>query len=98
MRTAVAEIPHGGRVIFISRSEPPPQFAELRAKQAMDLVEWSELRFTRAEVSGLLKRVAPGKWPKNIIDQLHENSDGWAAGLVLLSEQLRTQGESSLDR
>jgi DNA-binding SARP family transcriptional activator len=88
MRAALAEMPIEGRMIFISRSEPPAQFADLRAKQAMELVDWSELRFSGTEVNGLVKRLAPGKWSKAAIDKLHDASDGWVAGLILLLEQL----------
>ena len=35
MREALAEIPTGGRLIFISRSEPPPAFARHRALEPL---------------------------------------------------------------
>ncbi|HZD42081.1 MAG TPA: hypothetical protein VE131_15265 [Terriglobales bacterium] len=88
MREALAELPAGGKVTFISRAEPPA-FAELKAKQMIEVLDWPWLRFTRSEVSQLVKRFASGKWSNSAIDQLYETSDGWAAGLVLLVEQLR---------
>jgi LuxR family maltose regulon positive regulatory protein len=93
LQGGLAEIPPGGTVIFISRAEPPLEFAELRAKQTIEIIDCSELRFTRTEVNELVKRLAPGRWSKRAMDQLHETSDGWAAGLVLLLEQLRKEGE-----
>ena len=94
MREALAEIPKGGHVIFISRSEPPPVFARLRAQRAMEILDWPLLRFTQTETNGLIRKLAPGRWSKNAIDTLHKAMDGWAAGLVLSLEQGRNQGEA----
>lgn len=96
MPVALAELPETARAIFISRSEPPPTFAPLRAKQAVDLLDWSEIKFTRSEVIGLARRLAPGHWPKNRIDKLHHMVDGWAAGLVLLLDQSRRDGDTTI--
>ena len=95
MREALAEIPKGGRVIFISRSEPPPAFARHRAQQSIEILDWPELRFTPAEARGLVRRLAPGRWPRTTIDALYESVDGWCAGLVLRLEQLRSDGRTS---
>src|SRR5207244_13648169 len=46
MREALGEIPPGGHVIFISRAEPLPAFARLRAPGAIELRDWSRLRLT----------------------------------------------------
>jgi ATP/maltotriose-dependent transcriptional regulator MalT len=97
LQQGLSELPEGGRVIFISRTDAPAPFAMLRAKQAMDVLEWNDIRFTRSEVSELVKRLAPGKWPKSAIDRLHETADGWAAGLVLLLEQLRKDRSTTID-
>ena len=95
MREALAEIPKGGHVIFISRSEPPPAFARLRAQRAMEILDWPQLRFTQTEATGLVRKLAPGRWSRNTINRLHTATDGWAAGLVLSLEQLRSEGETS---
>lgn len=97
LKEALAEIPQAGRVIFISRSEAPAAFAPIRAKQAVEILEWSEIRFTRSEVNELVKRLAPGRWAKRAIDQLFETADGWAAGLVLLLEQLRRDRQMAIN-
>ena len=91
----MAEIPKGGHVIFISRSEPPPAFARLRAQRAMETLDWPQLRFTQTEATGLVRKLAPRRWSKNTIHGLHKATDGWAAGLVLSLEQLRSDGETS---
>jgi LuxR family maltose regulon positive regulatory protein len=95
MPEALAEIPKGGHIIFISRSEPPPPFARLQAQRAIEILDWPQLRFTPTEVNGLIRKLAPGRWSKNTINRLHTASDGWAAGVVLSLEQLRSQGKTS---
>jgi ATP/maltotriose-dependent transcriptional regulator MalT/DNA-binding SARP family transcriptional activator len=88
---AVVEIPDGGRVIFISRGEPPVAFARHRAHGKIDVVDGRQLRFTLAEASRLIRRLAPGPWSRETLGSLHESVDGWGAGLVLLCEQLRRE-------
>jgi ATP/maltotriose-dependent transcriptional regulator MalT/DNA-binding SARP family transcriptional activator len=95
MAEAVAEIPTGGRVVFISRSEPPPAFARHRLHRHLEILDGSQLRFTPAEAAGLARRLAPGRWPRETIRSLHDIADGWCAGLVLLLEQLRSEGRAS---
>jgi LuxR family transcriptional regulator, maltose regulon positive regulatory protein len=94
MPEALAELPEGGRAIFISRSEPPASFARLRAQRAMEILDWRQLRFTQTESEGLIRKLSPGQCPKRTITKLHAAMDGWVAGLVLSLEQLRSQGET----
>lgn len=92
---ALCEIPRDGRVIVISRSEPPPAFARHRARRTIDILDWSDLRFTPTEVSRLIGMLSRGRWSRQAIRSLHESVDGWAAGLVLRLEQARTEGRAS---
>src|SRR5206468_2873273 len=93
---AVGEIPPGGHVIFISRAEPLAAFARLRTQRAMEMLDWSQLRLTHAEATGLVRRLAPGRWSRQTIRSLHESADGWCAGLVLLLDQFRREGRTAL--
>ena len=96
VREALAEIPAGGRVIFISRSAPPPAVARHRAQRMIEILDWPELRFTPTEAAGLIRKLARGRWSRQMIRSLHESVDGWVAGLVLRLEQARNQyGRSS---
>jgi DNA-binding SARP family transcriptional activator len=96
MQAALAEIPQGGRMIFISRGDPPPAFARQRAHQAIEIVDWPQVRFTRAETNRIVQRRAPERWSQETVRWLHESTDGWCAGLVLLLAQLRSEGRVSL--
>jgi DNA-binding SARP family transcriptional activator len=91
----VAEIPDGGRVIFISRTHPPPAFARHRVHQHVAILDGAQLRFTPSEAAGLARKLAPGRWSRETVRLLYDTADGWCAGLVLLLEQLRSEGRAS---
>jgi LuxR family maltose regulon positive regulatory protein len=92
---ALDEIPDGGRVIFISRGEPPAAFARHRAHGKIAALDGPQLRFTLAEGGGLIRRLAPGAWSRQALGSLHESVEGWGAGLVLRLEDLRRADRTS---
>jgi LuxR family maltose regulon positive regulatory protein len=91
---ALAEIPAGGRVIVVSRSEPPPALARHRAQRMIALLEWPDLRFTPTEAIALVQKLAPGRWSRQTIRSVYESVDGWVAGLVLRLEQGRGEAHA----
>ncbi len=91
MRDALAELPPGCCTILISRGDPPPELARLRANQAVALLGWDELRLTREESDSVVQR-RKRKLPRDTLEQLHARTQGWAAGLVLLLEQANLSG------
>jgi DNA-binding SARP family transcriptional activator len=93
MPLALAELPKEGRAIFLSRNEPPPSFAKLRADQALELLQYSELRFTEQEATKLIRKLSPGQLSRDDISDLCKYADGWAAALVLSLGQTRHQSE-----
>jgi LuxR family transcriptional regulator, maltose regulon positive regulatory protein len=90
VRIAMNEVPEGGRIFVLGRSEPPASFAGLRARGRMTVLGWSDLRLTREECRGVAK--ARGVILKDAeLDPLHSRTQGWAAGLVLLLQGLRSR-------
>jgi ATP/maltotriose-dependent transcriptional regulator MalT len=85
-RAAVMEeIPVGVNVILVSRLEPPPAFARLVANQTLARIEPEDLRFTREEAAALLH----GAGDPAIVERAWTRADGWAAGLILMREQIQ---------
>ena len=82
MRDAIAALPEGIEAIFISRAEPPPAFARLRATEALAMLDWDRIRLTREESHAIAQARAP-KLAAEGIARLHEQAQGWAAGLIL---------------
>jgi DNA-binding SARP family transcriptional activator len=94
MREALGEIPKHGRVIFLSRSDPPPALARPLAHQIIETLGWPDLRFTLAEAKGLVRKLAPGRWSEATLRSLYGTTEGWCAGLILLLDQLRREGRA----
>ena len=91
MREAVRELPPGAFVVCISRGDPPPALARLRANRALALIGWDALRLTREETRDIVARRHPGLSDAEL-EELYARTEGWAAGLVLLLEQSRRGG------
>jgi len=91
MRVALEALPPGGRVLVVSRGDPPPSLARLRANQALSLIGWEDLRLTREESASIVARRRPGLAPE-AIEALYARTQGWAAGLVLMLEQAKMSG------
>jgi LuxR family maltose regulon positive regulatory protein len=91
LRSALSNIPQGLNVIFVSRSDPPPALTRMHANRLLGILGWLDLRLTLDESEGIAGLIAVRRHSKETILRLHEASDGWAAGLVLLLE--RTQRE-----
>jgi ATP/maltotriose-dependent transcriptional regulator MalT len=84
--TALSEVPPGGSVVLISRSDPPPSMARLRANRALDVIGWRELKLTPEESDAIVAQRGL-KLDAERLKELNEKTDGWAAGLVLMLEQ-----------
>ena len=65
--------------------------ARLRANRKLEVVGWDELRLTRQESDAIIE-----KWDdtcgESAREQLFEKTQGWAAGLVLMLDQVVTGG------
>ena len=91
MRDALAELPRGGSAILVSRGDPPPEMARLRASRAIATLGWEDLRLTREETVAIARQRRP-QLPAETLDLLHARTQGWAAGLVLMLEQAKVSG------
>jgi len=86
MRVALEALPPGGRVVIVSRGDPPATLTRLRANQALSVIGWEELCLTREEAGAIAARRRPG-FSAEAVDALYARTQGWAAGLVLMLEQ-----------
>jgi LuxR family transcriptional regulator, maltose regulon positive regulatory protein len=82
--------PEGVRVIILSRTRPPPQFARLRANELVSLVERDTINFTLPEARDFMLMRNLRAIPDELIGQLHEKTNGWAAGLALITESIKS--------
>ncbi len=84
-------IPEGIHAVLISRRDPPQAFSRLRANNKIGLIGWEDVRFTMEES----RKIVSMKSGKGISDdnltELHKKTEGWAAGLILMTEAANTK-------
>jgi ATP/maltotriose-dependent transcriptional regulator MalT/DNA-binding SARP family transcriptional activator len=87
----LGQVPKGSCVIVTSRSEPPASLARLRASGQISVVTGQDLSLTPDEIVAIARMrgqlVSPDSAAK-----LHERTQGWAAGLILLLEHSKFSG------
>jgi ATP/maltotriose-dependent transcriptional regulator MalT/DNA-binding SARP family transcriptional activator len=91
MREGLSALPDGISVVLVSRGEPPPAFARLRASNMMSFVGWSDVRFNIDETKTLLLNQRPHLLSDEALKVLYTRTEGWAAGIVLMLERMKRE-------
>ena len=73
-------LPPGLRLALVTRSDPPLPLARLRASGQLAELRSADLRFTLEETAAFLAEIAGVDVPASAVAQLHERTEGWAAG------------------
>lgn len=83
-----------------TRSDPPWPLARLRARGQMTELRYEDLLFTQEEAATLLRHTLGDAIDHDLAVVLHEESEGWAAGLQLMMLALKGQpaGAESVSR
>jgi ATP/maltotriose-dependent transcriptional regulator MalT len=82
-------LPPGLRLAVATRTDPPLPLARLRASGQLAELRSADLRFTLEETAAFLgETVGPDVVASTIAD-LHERTEGWAAGVQLAALSLR---------
>ena len=82
----VATIPPSRRVIVIGREEPPASLARFRGSGAVAIVGGTDLALTAQEIQSIARRRVPGSAAGLDVERVARDSQGWAAGAMLLLE------------
>ncbi|WGZ94421.1 MAG: BTAD domain-containing putative transcriptional regulator [Candidatus Thiothrix putei] len=86
-REFISTLPDGFRAFFLSREQPPAWVAGLVARHAALLINGERLRLTEEEAIGIARLLADGLaacYSEADIRCIHQQVDGWAAGLILM--------------
>jgi LuxR family maltose regulon positive regulatory protein len=94
LRDGARELPRGGALIVVSRSDPPPSFARLRAHGSVTEIGWPDMQLDKDEITAIARQRGI-QLSDETLALLVAKTEGWAAGVVLLLEQARRTGAMS---
>ncbi len=89
---AVLLAPAGIQCLLISRCEPPPRLVYMLANRRMEHIGWEAIKFSLAESEAFINAYGKKKVSVDAILELHEKTQGWAAGLSLLLQEMKMAG------
>ena len=92
LREAAFALPRGISVIIVSRTDAPPWLARHLASGDVASVGCEELRLQPPEIAGLVRACRPdlrGQQLRELLPQIVELANGWAAALTLLLQTRR---------
>lgn len=81
----IEHMPAHMHVIVATRADPMLPLARLRARGQLLEIRATDLRFNREEISRFLQAAAGLSLDEHVLVQLQARTEGWAAGLQLLS-------------
>lgn len=90
------EIPEGINVIVVSRTNPTPSLTRLLVIKDIEVIGWHDIQANKEETKGIVKihdAVLEQKYSEHVIEQLHEYSQGWISGLVLMLQSKTLSNE-----
>jgi LuxR family transcriptional regulator, maltose regulon positive regulatory protein len=88
VQEALSTVPEGIHVVVISRSEPPSSVARLFVEDRLQVIGWEDLRFTAQESRSLVQFHSRTGLSKETISKFYHDSQGWAAGLILMAKHV----------
>ncbi len=96
---ALTRVPQGTNLLCLSRNPPPPAFSRLKANRELSSLGWDDVRLTLDEFSAILNSQNISVSTEQV-EQLFSMTDGWAAGLSLVTqiEELTDTVHPSLDK
>lgn len=86
VRAAATEVPPGSSIFCASRTAVPPLFSQLAANGLYVGLHWDTLRLTLDETRDI--SAERGVRDDQLVQALHQQSEGWAAGVTLMLERL----------
>lgn len=91
LEAGLTQVPGHCCVIIISRAEPPAALTRLRVGGGMVHLGWEDLRIGPTEIADIANLRGQPLSPEAVA-KLHERTQGWAAGLVLMLEHAKVSG------
>lgn len=81
--------PETGNAVIISRVDPLPAFARMVANRSVEIIGWDDLMLTIEESRSIAEKMKIDLPARDLLQEIHDRSKGWVAGLILMIEQVR---------
>ena len=78
-------------VLILSRTDPPPEFAGMLANNEMQLIGPESFLLTPEETAAILEKETNLHPNKDMVDKIHQKTQGWAAGLILVAKYIHRE-------
>ena len=88
LQVLVKEVPSHIHLIMLSREELPLGIQGLKVKQEVHVLTNEDLAFTLDEVKAFLREIRGLSFLSKQLTKIHQFTEGWVGGLILLSESL----------
>lgn len=98
---AFQEVPAHVSVIVMSRQDPPAPMAQLQSTQALAQVDADLLSLLKSETKALIQLHVRGNadfMMKRLVDEVYDRVGGWAAGVVLMLEHVKSRLSTGSNR
>ncbi len=97
IREALSVVPEGISVVIMSRGAPPPALAVLQTYNKVHGIGWEDLKFDMNETGALFRSGRRSGLKVELLTRIQQTTLGWAAGLMLLMERMRTLAGAPMD-
>ncbi|MFN8598479.1 MAG: hypothetical protein U0559_20125 [Anaerolineae bacterium] len=87
----IDHLPSTLHVVLMARGEPPLPLARWRARAEVNDITATDLRFSSAETLAFLRHTVRAPISPDVAARLEQRTEGWAAGLRLVSLALQNQ-------
>jgi LuxR family transcriptional regulator, maltose regulon positive regulatory protein len=97
---AFQEVPAHITIIVMSRQDPPPAMAVMQSTRVLGVMDAEPLSFLKSETLALVRLHLRGKAVramKTFVDAVHDRVGGWAAGMMLTLEYVKSRYVVALD-
>lgn len=84
------------QLFLVSRDLPQLPVAWLRSKRLLTELHHDHLRFTAAEADQLFREIWGISLSADLLDRLMEKTEGWATGLQLVAQSLRSKSPEEM--
>ena len=87
----IDHLPSTVHIVLMTRSEPPLPLARWRARGEVNDITATDLRFSSDEIQAFLRQTVRAPISLEAASRLEQKTEGWAAGLRLVSLALQNQ-------